>query len=90
MSAFVQEFTAEGDFAALYEAQDWLSAHGYSYGSLCSPDPVAIMRGNFVIAKWRNLTQKERAESDGTMTAFSFRTGPVKAALKQAPWEDAK
>ena len=85
---FTKEFVGEGVFAALYEAEGWLRAHGYSFGSLCVPQPVAIMLGDYQIAKWKNLTQNERNQADGTMTALCFRTGPVKVTLKQAPRED--
>jgi hypothetical protein len=66
------------DFAAYHAAEKWLKENGYSYGSMCSPEPTAIMKGDIHIAKWRNLSAKERAEVHGKITTESdFRNGPI-------------
>lgn len=39
------------------------------------------MRGDVLIAKWHNLSAKERAECDGVMTG-DFRNGPVTINIK--------
>lgn len=70
-------FTKPGDFQALYEAQAWCRENGFSMGSLCSPESVALMRGKVLIAKWRNLTVEERERIHGKMTGPDFRNGPV-------------
>jgi hypothetical protein len=75
-------FNQSGTFAALYAAQKWCRDNGISYGSLCRESPVGLMRGDVTIAKWRNLTAKERAECDGVMTG-NFRDGPVCIEMKQ-------
>lgn len=70
------EFKGGGTFEAMYAAQRYLTANGYSYGSSCYPQPTAIMKGQYHIAKWKNLTEKERSQVDGTMTG-DMREGPV-------------
>jgi len=70
-------FKANGTFEAYYAACGWLSENGYSYGSMCMDQPIGIMKGNWGIAKWRNLTSSERKELDGTMTSNDFREGDV-------------
>jgi hypothetical protein len=64
------------DFSGLYAAKDWLAENGYSYGSLQRGDPIGVLKGDFAIAKWRNLNQKEVDELDGVLTPQfgSFRT----------------
>ena len=69
-------FSNEGVFNAYHAACDWCVANGFSYGSMCSPFPTAIMKGDVDIAKWKNLTAKERSTVDGTITG-NFREGPV-------------
>jgi hypothetical protein len=71
-----KKFENERTFEAYNDACKWLKENGYSYGSMCSPAPTAIVKGNYYIAKWRNLTTKERNEVDGTITG-DFRNGPV-------------
>ncbi len=70
-------FTKPGVFQALYEAEAWCRDNGFSKGSLCGSEPVALMRGDVLIAKWRNLTKPERSRIHGTMTSPDFRNGPV-------------
>jgi len=38
-------FTNEGTFQAYYAAEAWLTENGYSYGSMCSPFPTGILKG---------------------------------------------
>jgi len=76
------EFTEKGTFAALYSAQSFVASRGYSAGSLCGDLPVALIRGKgILIAKWKNLTEKEKAFVDGTITSPNFREGPVTVKL---------
>jgi hypothetical protein len=71
-------FPATGEtFGALYAAREWCHANGISYGSLCRDMPVGLMRGDYQIAKWKNLTSEERASCDGLMTSSDFREGDV-------------
>jgi hypothetical protein len=70
-------FTEQGTFQALFAAERWCIQRGVSYGSLCGDEPVALLQGNHLIAKWRNLTGKEKGFIDGKMTSPDFREGPV-------------
>ena len=75
-------FHHEKTFGALYEAQAFCKLKGYSCGSLCGDMPVALIKGEGVlVAKWRNLTGKERAFVDGLITSQDFREGPVTVKL---------
>lgn len=76
-------FENAGDFAALSAAESWLNSQGISHGSIQRGAPTGLLCGNFEIAKWRNLSQQERDELDGTMTG-DFRNGPVIIELKGA------
>ena len=46
--------------------------------------PVAVLKGDWLIAKWKNLTKKEIAQLDG-MVDGNFRDGPVTVTLKVEP-----
>jgi len=69
-------------FGALSAARAWCKENGFSAGPLCGHDPVALMQGDYSIAKWRNLTPVERAQSDGTMTSDDWREGAVTVEVK--------
>lgn len=70
-------------FSALYLAQKWLRENKISAGSLCGDMPVALIRGEDVlVAKWRNLTAKEKAQADGYMESKDFRAGEVTIEMK--------
>lgn len=81
---FKKTFEQQGTFAALDAARAWLKQSGYSYGSTCLGEPVGILKGDFIIAKWRNLTRAERNKLDGTLDG-NFREGPLTLCLKVAP-----
>lgn len=94
MKPFTKTFTGAKTFRAYHDAVAWLRERGYSTGSMCSPRPTAIMKGDFQIAKWKNLTAKERREVDGTIegeaaSRGTFREGPVIVMLKNYT-EDAQ
>ena len=76
-----QVFNQAGDFSALYAAQDWCKANGISYGSTQRGAPVGLMRGEYEISKWRNLSKSDIARLDGTMTG-DMRNGPVIIEMK--------
>jgi hypothetical protein len=75
-------FDQTGDFAAYNAACRWCNENGISYGSMQGPDPIGLLRGNYAIAKWRNLSTKEREQLDGTITGDK-RNGPVYLELKE-------
>jgi len=68
-------------FGAYYDACAWLKENGYSYGSMCGSMPIGVMKGNFIIAKWKNLTELEISELDGRMIG-EFREGEVVIIIK--------
>lgn len=73
-------FEQKGTFGALYAAEAWCRDKGISYGSPCGPDPIGLMHGVFWIAKWRNLTPKEKRTLDGVITG-DIRNGPITIKL---------
>jgi hypothetical protein len=77
--------TFEGDgttFSAKNEAENWLTENGYSYGSSCVGCPQGVVKGDAYIAKWKNMTPKERSRMHGTLEAG--REGPAVLKLKMA------
>lgn len=84
---FAKTFENTGhDHSGLDAARAWLRDHGFSYGSLQGPAPVGILRGEYEIAKWRNLTARERRELHGTIEPgpLGFRAGPAIVKLHEA------
>ena len=77
-------FSETGDFKAMRAAEEWCAQRGISSGQVQRDEPRGLVRGNVRIAKWRNLTNKERASLDGTMTG-DMRSGPVRISLKEKP-----
>lgn len=78
------EFNQKGTFQALYAAEAWCREHGISVGQSSATGPTGLLFGKYDwIAKWRNLTQQERAELHGTMDG-DFREGPVVINLKDS------
>ncbi|CVE51194.1 Uncharacterised protein [Serratia marcescens] len=87
MSKFTKVFDQKGTFNALYACQDWLRDNGYSYGSSCRGCPTGVLKGDWLIAKWRNLTREEIEGLHGTIDG-NFREGPVRLHLKEAPEQE--
>lgn len=79
----VIRFEQTGTFAAAHAAEQWCREHGVSYGSSDRSGTQGLLVGDFVIAKWRNLTPKERAECHGTITGDG-REGPVVLRISRA------
>jgi hypothetical protein len=75
-------FNDTGDFMAYYKATSWLTENGYSYGSMSSPFPTGILKGDYNIAKWKNLTSQQIRALDGVIVADGrFREGPCRILL---------
>lgn len=72
----IKTFHDQGDFAAQAAAKRWLHHNGYSVGIMQDGSPRGIMRGDVLIAKWKNLSLREKATLDGQMTG-DMRAGPV-------------
>jgi len=58
------EHTGE-DWSGLHAAESWLRSNGYSVGSMQRSDPIGVVKGDVLIAKWRNLSAKDKRELDG-------------------------
>ncbi len=71
------KFNEKGTFESLNKARCWLNENNYSDGSLCGDKPVGLLKGDFFIAKWKNLTTEEIKELDGVMISNDFREGEV-------------
>lgn len=82
MPDIVMTFADEGDFQAMHAAERWCAENGYSVGSSALGLPRGLMRGDWLIAKWRNLTNQERAQLDGQMVG-DMRNGPITVRVKQ-------
>lgn len=83
MADQVITFEQKGEFKAYSAACKWCEENGYSYGSMQRDAPIGILKGDWTIAKWRNLDSSERKALDGTMScATSFREAPVRIVLK--------
>ncbi len=76
-------FQQTGDFVAMHLAEDWCKDQGISVGSGERGRPRGLLRGDFTIAKWRNLNENERAALDGEMTG-DMRNGPITIQMKAA------
>lgn len=72
----IKTFDEKGTFAAYNAAKKWLKENGYSYSPSCANAPIAIMKGNYNIAKWKNLTDDEIKQLDGKVVG-EMREGPV-------------
>lgn len=70
-------FDNKGTFKAYYTAENFVREKGYSFGSMCMNMPIALKKGDWHIAKWRNLTGTEKLDIDGHITSKDFREGPV-------------
>lgn len=74
-------FNEKGDFAAYNAAEKWLTEHGYSVGSMQREAPVGFKKGNFSIAKWRNLDDEDKALLDGVIEGEDKRGGPITVTI---------
>ena len=73
-------FLQTEDFAASRAAEAWCAEHGYSVGRMQHSDPRGILKGDYDIAKWRNLNARERKALDGHMVG-DMRHGPVTVTI---------
>ena len=65
----------------MYAAERWCKDNCISYGSPQVMAPRGLLRGDFCISKWRNLSKKEITELDGTMSG-DMREGPVTITMR--------
>lgn len=74
---------SDGDFVFLSRVEDELRARGFSIGALQRDDPRGIMRGDYDVQKWRNLSKQDRDELDGVMR---FTGSPRNASAIVVTW----
>jgi len=80
-------FRGADRFEAYNKAAAFCRRTGFSIASTCGSDPTAIMFGDWRIAKWRNLSDLERAGVHGAIQG-DRQTGPVTVILTgQCPLE---
>lgn len=75
-------FDQKGDFQAYYAAEKWCKENGISRGSMERGNPIGLLRGDWHISKWSNMTKEEQLQCDGFMKSASFRNGPVFIEMK--------
>jgi hypothetical protein len=91
MADLRKTFSAEGDFDANTEAEDFLRTAGFSVGSMQRGAPRGIMFGECDISKWRNLRETEIQTLHGEMRAHrSFREGPITVIIFESAPQEAK
>lgn len=71
------DFPNNGDtFSGFDDALKWCKDNGYSVGSMCSSQPIGIIKGNVHIAKWKNLSSSDIMQLDGIIDG-DYRNGTV-------------
>ena len=75
-------FESSKEWHALMLADQFLKSNRYSRGDMQRGAPMGILKGDYVIGKWRNLSECEKYQLDGRVEAESFRNGPVVVFLK--------
>lgn len=74
------------DFSGWNNCAAWLEANGYSYGEMQRDAPIGVLKGDYAIAKWRNMSALEKRGLHGTVTwgGLSPRRGAAILVLKGA------
>jgi hypothetical protein len=75
-----QRFEGAETWQAVRSAEAWCEERGVSVGRMDRYDIRGLLLGDFDIAKWHNLTQRERCACHGQMTG-EMREGPVTVTL---------
>lgn len=74
------EFVHDETFGAYKAAEEYCKALGVSVGHMCHPMPTGLAKGDFEIAKWKNLSAEDKMLLDGVIVG-EFRNGPVNVYL---------
>jgi hypothetical protein len=75
------DFNVEGTFQSFYSASSWAKENGYEIGSMDGHNPIALMKGYDYVAKWHNISNKERQMVHGVMISDYFREKPVRILI---------
>lgn len=73
-------FTGEATFEATRKAEAWCEERGLSVAPSDRMHMRGILRGDYLIAKWHNLTKKEISQLDGVL--HDCREGPAYIDIK--------
>jgi hypothetical protein len=73
-------FNDEGEFAAARAAEQWCAERGISVGRMDRFGSRGLLLGNYDIAKWHNLSARDRKALHGVMRG-DMRKGPVTVTL---------
>ena len=69
-------------FSGLNACKKYLADNGFSVGAMQRDYPMAVQKGDVMIAKWQNLTRYERQLVDGVIEAVGgFRMGAARLTL---------
>ena len=85
------ELRTEGDtidFANLGEAERWLTAHGYVFGSMQRDAPIGVQLASRFdsVAKWRLLTPAERKACVAVLQVGVKPGEPIPLQVADRPW----
>lgn len=78
----VKFFSGHAPFEALNAAHWWCRQHNLSYGAHERGEPEGLLFGSWSIAKWRNLTTRQRMALHGEINGG--REGPVYVVIYAA------
>lgn len=70
-------FNVEGTFQSYYAAREWAVNRGYEVGSMDGFNPIAMMKGYDYVAKWHNISPKDRQTVHAVMISDYFREKEV-------------
>ena len=85
--AFTRQFSERGPFEAFNAACAFAQQAGFCVGQTSAGNPVGLMHGYEWVAKWRNLTPRERELLHGSIIG-DHRHGPVvMIVFSTAPFE---
>jgi len=73
-------FDQQGLFAAIGEAERFLTARKISVGRIDGDEPRALKLNAGDLRRWRNLSQADRDQLDGRITG-NMRKGPVQVEI---------
>lgn len=85
-SVFTKDFPAGETFEAIHAAEQWCREQGLSVGRMCGHSPIGLMRGDFDIQKWHNLSGEDIRGLDGQIEPIGdFRNGGARVKLRFQP-----
>ena len=83
----VEHYPANGTFRAYYSGLERLKDLGYEVGSMNRDSPIGFADNDKCgyIAKWYNLSPKDKEQLDGVMISKDFREGAVELIFFNPP-----